>query len=86
MSSTAPAPQKPGRIAQIRNTYSMTRKVDSKVGWVSGGAFIGVLVIMVALGYLIGPLWFWILMGVPLAGLLATFLFARRVLGLYEPV
>lgn len=78
MSSTAPAPQKTGRIAQIRNTYSMTRKVDSKVGWVSGGAFIGVLVIMVALGYLIGPLWFWILMGVPLAGLLATFLFARR--------
>jgi len=78
VSSTAPAPQKTGRIAQIRQTYKMTRSVDSKVGLVSGGSFLAVLLVMVALGFLVGPLWFWLLLGIPTAGLVATFLFARR--------
>lgn len=78
MSSNAPAPRRGGRIAQIRDTYRMTAKSDPKLGLVVFGSFAIVLALMIALGFLLGPLWFWVVLGIPTAGLVATFLFARR--------
>jgi hypothetical protein len=78
VSSTAPDQPKMGRIAQIRQTYKLTRQADSKIGWVLGGSFLGVLLVFVALGFLFGPLWFWLVIGVPFAGLVSTYLFGRR--------
>jgi hypothetical protein len=78
VSSNAPAPRRGGRIAQIRDTYRMAAKSDPRLGLVVFGSFAIVLAVFVALGLLFGPLWFWIVLGIPTAGLVATYLFARR--------
>ena len=42
MSSTAPAPAPRGRIAQIRETYRLTRKADPALPWVLLAVFLDV--------------------------------------------
>ena len=63
MSSNAPSPAPRGRIAAIRETYKLTRRSDPKIPWILAGVFLGVLLVMVALGALLGPLWFWVVLG-----------------------
>ncbi|HEX7188173.1 MAG TPA: DUF4191 family protein, partial [Actinomycetes bacterium] len=50
--STA-TPPKQGRIAQIRSAYTMTRKVDRMVGWVTLAAGFLPFAIALAIGLLI---------------------------------
>jgi hypothetical protein len=71
-------PKKPSRTAQIRQAYSMTRKSDPRVGWVTLGVFLGVLVVMVAIGILLGHPVYLGIMGVMFAFLAATIVFGRR--------
>jgi hypothetical protein len=72
----AGAPAKQGRVAQIRSAYTMTRKVDPMVGWVTAAAGLLVFAVVLALGFLIGhPLYLGIL------GFLAGFLVATIVFG-----
>jgi hypothetical protein len=71
-------PKKPSRTAQIRQAYSMTRKSDPRVGWVTLGVFLGVLVVMVAIGVLLGHPVYVGIMGVMFAFLAATIVFGRR--------
>jgi hypothetical protein len=78
VSSTAQSPAPRGRIAQIRQTYTLTRRADPKIPWILAGVFLGVLLVMVALGFIFGPPWFWIVLGIPSALLAATYVFARR--------
>lgn len=67
-----------GRIAQIRATYAMTRKVDRRVGLVSGAWAVGVFAVFLALGFLVGSPWLLGILGIT-AGLLAwTIVFGRR--------
>jgi hypothetical protein len=71
-------PKKPSRTAQIRQAYSMTRKSDPRVGWVTLAVFLGVLAIVLAIGFLIGhPVYVGIL-GFMFAFLGATIVFGRR--------
>ena len=71
-------PKKPSRTAQIRQAYSMTRKSDPKVGWVTLAVFLGVLAIVLAIGFVIDhPVYVGIL-GFMFAVLGATIVFGRR--------
>ncbi|MEW1903261.1 MULTISPECIES: DUF4191 domain-containing protein [unclassified Streptomyces] len=68
----------PGRLKQIALTYKMTRKADPKVGLVVAGVGIGVLGVLLAIGFLIGhPVYLGIL-GVVLGLLAAAIVFGRR--------
>jgi hypothetical protein len=69
---------KPGRLAQIGQAYSMTRKQDPVLPWVLLGYWAIPTAIGVALGFVLGPLFIWILLGVTSGILLATIIFGRR--------
>jgi hypothetical protein len=71
-------PKKPSRTGQIRQAYSMTRKSDPRVGWVTLAVFLGVLVVMLAIGFLLGHPVYVGITGVMFAVLAATIVFGRR--------
>ena len=78
---TAPGagtPATPGRIAQIRNAYTMTRKVDRMVGWVTLAAMLLVFAVVLALGFLIGHPVYLGIMGLLAGFLVATIVFGKR--------
>ncbi|SDN68248.1 DUF4191 domain-containing protein [Actinacidiphila guanduensis] len=67
-----------GRLAQIVQTYKMTRRVDTKVGLVLAAVGIVTFGVFLALGFLIGhPIWAGIL-GLLLALLATAVVFGRR--------
>jgi hypothetical protein len=71
-------PAKQGRLAQIRSAYTMTRKVDPAVGWVTAATAFLVLAVAVAIGFLIGhPIYLGVL-GLMVAVLAATIVFGKR--------
>ncbi len=78
MSSTAPAPAPQGRIAQIRETYRITRKADPRTPWILLGVFVAVFGAFLALGFITKSPWFWGIIGLPFAVLAVTFLFTQR--------
>jgi hypothetical protein len=71
-------PKKQGRVAQIRSAYTMTRKVDPLVGWVTAAAGFLTLAVAVAIGFLIGHPVYLGVVGLMLAVLAATIVFGRR--------
>jgi len=78
VSNNAPAPAR-GRIAQIRETYKLTRRADPAIPWILLGIFVGVLAIFVVLGLLLKQsLFFWVFIGIMFAILAVTFVFGRR--------
>lgn len=56
---------KPGRLAQIRQTYQMTKKADPKIGLILAGWFLLILAISVVVCLLLGN---WLFIGVGIAG------------------
>jgi hypothetical protein len=72
------APKKKGRIAQIKQTYRMARRTDRWIGWITLAVILAVLAVMVGLGFLIGPLWMWPVLGLPMAMLGGAIIFGRR--------
>jgi hypothetical protein len=71
-------PDRPGRVAQMRTVWAMTRKADPKLPLkVFGPAFL-VLAVMVGLGILLDHPIYLSILGVVGAVLTATFLFGRR--------
>jgi hypothetical protein len=70
--------KKQGRIAQIRQTYKMARRSDRWVGWITLAYMLGVLGLVVLIGLLLGPLWMWLIMGIPSALLAGAIVFGRR--------
>lgn len=71
-------PAKASRSGQIRAAYTMTRKVDPMVGWVTLAAGLLPVAVMVAIGLLIGHPWYLGLIGVMLGMLAATIVFGKR--------
>jgi hypothetical protein len=72
------AAPKTSRIRQMRQTYSMTRRVDRRIGWWLAGTIVLGIALSVGLGLLLGPLWMWLVLGVPLTFLGAMVVFGRR--------
>lgn len=69
---------KKGRFAQIRQTYQMSKRSDRWIGWISLGLVLGVLAVAAGIGLLLGPLWLWIIIGIPVALLTGAVVFGRR--------
>jgi hypothetical protein len=74
----AGAPAKQGRVAQIRSAYTMTRKVDPMVGWVTLAAALLVFAVVLAVGFLIGHPVYLGIMGALAGFLVATIVFGKR--------
>lgn len=71
-------PAKQGRLAQIRSAYTMTRKVDPAVGWVTAATGFLVLAVAVAIGFLVGHPIYLGFLGLMVAVLAATIVFGKR--------
>lgn len=71
-------PAKPSRSGQIRAAYTMTRKVDPLVGWVTLAAGLLPVALLVAIGLLVDHPWYLGLIGVMLGVLAATIVFGKR--------
>lgn len=71
-------PGTPGRLAQIRQAYSMTAKLDPKIGLILAAIFLGTLGVLVLLGLLIGHPIYLTIIGLPIALLATTAIFSRR--------
>ncbi|WP_313715597.1 DUF4191 domain-containing protein [Arsenicicoccus bolidensis] len=71
-------PNKPGRIAQMKQAYGFAKQVDPKITqWMVGAALLTLLV-MVAIGFLVGHPWYFLFLGIPLAALAAMIVMSRR--------
>lgn len=44
---------KPGRIAQIKETYKLTKKTDPKIGWLLLAIFLAVFIVLLVVGLII---------------------------------
>ena len=70
---------KPGRIAQIRAAYSITKEVQPRIGLILLGIFLAVLVVFAAVGIVLKSPVLWIVTGIPFGVLLVVVVFGRRV-------
>jgi hypothetical protein len=67
-----------GRLSQIRQAYTMTKRVDPKIGLIVAGVGLGTFVVLLAIGFAIGhPIYLGIL-GFVLGVLAAVIIFGRR--------
>jgi len=69
---------KPGRISQLVQAFTMTRKSDPHILWVLIGVWAIPFAIGLALGFVVGPIWLWTLLGITSGVLAATIVFGRR--------
>ena len=80
--SEGTAPAKTGRIAQIRQTYKVTKANDPRIGWILLGLFAAAFAIVIVIGLLLGArgagLTFWVLLGIMVGLLVVTIVFGRR--------
>jgi hypothetical protein len=80
-SAKSTAPKKPGRFrqfAQIREVYTAAHSVDPKIGWWMALAAAGTVVVMVAIGLLVGSWVYFLILAVPLAALAASVVLSFR--------
>ena len=70
--------EKKGRFAQIKQTYRMAKKSDPYLGWITLGTVLAVLALLVLVGFLLGPVWLWPVLGLPMALLAGALVFGRR--------
>ena len=68
----------PGRLAQLRSAYTMTRKADPRIGWILLGIFVAAMVVFTGIGLLLKTPLLWGLLGVSVGLLGVTVVFGRR--------
>ena len=86
MSNGSPAGDgaKTGRIAQILQTYKLTKKSDPRIGWILLAVFLPLPIIISVGAWLLSGRTFtwslipWIIIGILLGLILATIVFGRR--------
>jgi uncharacterized membrane protein YqaE (UPF0057 family) len=71
-------PKQPGRIAQIRQTYSLTRKQDPAIPWILLACFLVPFVVLLGIGFAFGQPIILGLFGFMTGLVLATWIFGRR--------
>lgn len=67
-----------GRIAQIRQTYRLTKSVDPAIRWIIPVSFLATLAVFAVGGAVFGSLWIALVLGVPFAMLVSMYIFGRR--------
>lgn len=68
---------KTGRLAQIRQTYQMTKKTDPRIGWIVLACFLIPIIIMAIISYAINNWWF-LPLGITTGLLIAAIVLGRR--------
>jgi hypothetical protein len=69
----------PGRVAQVRAAYRLTKEAQPRIGLVLAGIFLAVLVVFVAVGFVLRNPILWGVIGLPFAFLITVIVFGRRV-------
>jgi hypothetical protein len=70
---------KPGRIAQMRQVYQVTKKGDPQIGLILLGCFVGGFIVGTGLGLLLPGAWpFDVVLGIMVGILVALIVFGRR--------
>ncbi|HVU75156.1 MAG TPA: DUF4191 domain-containing protein [Mycobacteriales bacterium] len=73
------ADKEPGRVAQLRQVYRLTKETDKKLGWILLACFLVPLGLFVGvLGFLVGPVVLWSILGVLMAFVVTMSVFTRR--------
>jgi hypothetical protein len=68
----------PGRIAQIREAYRMSKEHDKNIGLVTLVAALVPLLVFVSLALFLGPWFIWLTLGVPISAVAGLVVFSRR--------
>jgi hypothetical protein len=68
---------KPGRLAQIRQTYQMTKKSDPRIGWILLGCLLAPVAVAAVVSLLIGN-WWLLPLGFTTGLLIAAIVLGRR--------
>jgi hypothetical protein len=68
----------PGRLAQIRSAYTMTRKGDPRIGWILLGILLAFLIVFTVIGLLLKTPVLWGIFGLTAGVLAVTVVFGRR--------
>jgi Domain of unknown function (DUF4191) len=71
-------PGNPGRIAQFRQVFRMTRKADPSAVWWMALAFLAVLILALLVGLWVDQMIYCLILGLPLALLAAMAVLARK--------
>ena len=75
----ANSPEKQGRIRQILQTFTMTRRFDPAILWILPLAFIGTLALSLGLSQVLLKAWgYGLIMGLPFSVLVTLWLFGSR--------
>jgi hypothetical protein len=74
----APKKKRFARLRQIGQAYKLASRTDKRLGLYTFGSAGLVLLVAVPLAVFVGPWWFWVFTGLPLALLVATIVFSRR--------
>lgn len=69
---------KPGRIAQLKQVYDLTREVDRSVTWWMLGAIVAIIAVGVLIGALTGHTVYAVFVAIPLAALAAMMILTRK--------
>ena len=78
MARQATTDENPGRLKQIRLAYTMTKRVDPKIGLITAGIGIGTFAVLLVIGFVLGhPIYLGIL-GFVLGVLATVIIFGRR--------
>lgn len=70
--------KQPGRIAQIRQTYQLTKTTDPAIRWIIPVSFLATLGLFLITGYFLGVLVFAAILALPFAMLVSMYIFGRR--------
>ncbi|WP_101650362.1 DUF4191 domain-containing protein [Brevibacterium ihuae] len=70
-------PKKPGRIAQMRQVVQLARRHNPASVWLMAAAVVGCIGVGVIVGFVFGPMWLWVILGVLTGVFLALFLLGR---------
>lgn len=66
------------RMRQIGQAYKLASRTDKRLGLYTFGSAGLTVLVFVLLGIFVGPVWFWVLMGLTVALLVGTIVFTRR--------
>ena len=71
-------PDRPGRLAQIKQTYDITKKADPKILWILIGSLLGPFLLLLGIGFAVGYPFILGLLGFMTGLTLAAWVFGRR--------
>lgn len=69
---------KPGRIAQLRETYKLTKKTDPRIGLILLATFLGIFALFLIVGFIVGAVMYLGVLGFAIGLLVTVIIFGRR--------